>query len=61
VPDGHLGLTGMRARTDRLGGTLTVTTAAGQGTTIEVVVPETVPADPGAVAGGVGDPEAPPD
>ena len=45
VPDGHLGLAGMRSRAERLGGRLTVTSAPGRGTTIEVVVPE------GAVAG----------
>jgi PAS domain S-box-containing protein len=39
VPDGHLGLAGMRSRAERLGGTLTVTAAPGRGTTIEVVVP----------------------
>jgi PAS domain S-box-containing protein len=44
VPDGHLGLAGMLSRAERLGGTLTVTTSAGHGTTIEVVVPETLPA-----------------
>ena len=43
VPDGHLGLAGMRSRAERLGGRLTVTTALGEGTTVEVVVPETVP------------------
>jgi PAS domain S-box-containing protein len=40
VPDGHLGLAGMRSRAERLGGTLEVTSSPGQGTTIEVVVPE---------------------
>jgi signal transduction histidine kinase len=44
VPDGHLGLAGMRSRAERLGGTLTVTAAPGRGTTIEVVVPS-MPAD----------------
>jgi PAS domain S-box-containing protein len=43
VPDGHLGLAGMRSRAERLGGRLTVTTAHGAGTTIEVVVPEALP------------------
>ena len=33
----------MRSRAERLGGRITVTTAAGEGTTIEVVVPEVVP------------------
>ena len=39
VPDGHLGLAGMRARADRLGATFTVTSKPGKGTTIEVAVP----------------------
>jgi signal transduction histidine kinase len=39
VPDGHLGLAGMRSRAERLGGTLAVTAAPGRGTSIEVVVP----------------------
>ena len=45
VPDGHLGLAGMRSRAERLGGRLTVTSTPGGGTTIEVVVPEVVPAE----------------
>jgi PAS domain S-box-containing protein len=40
VPDGHLGLAGMRARADKIGGILQVTSRAGSGTTIEVIVPE---------------------
>jgi len=47
VPDGHLGLAGMRARAERLGGRMEVVTAFGQGTRIEVVVPEARPL-PGA-------------
>ncbi len=39
VPDGHLGIAGMRSRAERLGGQLTVTAAPGRGTTIEVLVP----------------------
>jgi PAS domain S-box-containing protein len=39
VPDGHLGLTGMRARADKIGATYTVTSRAGEGTDGEVVVP----------------------
>jgi signal transduction histidine kinase len=46
VPDGYLGLAGMRARAERLGGRLTVTAAPGQGTTIEVVVPAAAREDP---------------
>ena len=40
VPDGHLGLAGMRSRAERLGGRLTVTATPGHGTVIEVRVPE---------------------
>jgi PAS domain S-box-containing protein len=39
VPEGHLGITGMRARADKIGATYTVTSRAGEGTTVEVVVP----------------------
>ncbi|MEA2547915.1 MAG: hypothetical protein QOE42_513 [Chloroflexota bacterium] len=39
VPDGHLGLTGMRARADKIGASYVVTSWPGEGTTIEVVVP----------------------
>jgi PAS domain S-box-containing protein len=38
VPDGHLGLAGMRARADRLGAAFTCTSRAGEGTTIEVTL-----------------------
>ena len=47
VPDGHLGLAGMRTRADKIGARFTVTSVAGQGTTIEVVVPQAA-----IVAGG---------
>ena len=40
VPDGHLGLAGMRARAEKLGGRIAVKSTLGQGTQIEVVVPE---------------------
>jgi signal transduction histidine kinase len=40
VPDGHLGLAGMRARAEKLGGRIAVKSTLGQGTSIEVVVPE---------------------
>jgi signal transduction histidine kinase len=40
VPDGHLGLAGMRARAEKIGATLDVITRPGAGTTIEVTVPE---------------------
>ena len=39
VPDGHLGLAGMRARADRIGARFSCRSVPGQGTTIEVVVP----------------------
>ena len=39
VPDGHLGLAGMRARADKIGATYVVRSRPGEGTTIEVVVP----------------------
>ncbi len=42
VPDGHLGLAGMRARADRIGATFSCTSRMGRGTTIDVVVPADV-------------------
>ena len=39
VPDGHLGLAGMRSRAERLGGRSRSRRLPGRGTTIEVVVP----------------------
>ena len=45
VPDGHLGLTGMRSRADKIGAELTVRSRPGAGTTIEVFVPAAVIAD----------------
>lgn len=39
VPAGHLGLAGMRARAEKLGGQLDVETAPGRGTRVEVIVP----------------------
>jgi PAS domain S-box-containing protein len=42
VPDGHLGLTGMRARAEKIGARLTVRSAPGAGTAIEVKVPSSV-------------------
>ncbi|MGH2476157.1 MAG: hypothetical protein ACRDIL_12930, partial [Candidatus Limnocylindrales bacterium] len=38
VPDGHLGLAGMRVRADRVGAVFSCTSQVGQGTTIEVVM-----------------------
>ena len=37
--DSHYGLTTMRERAEELGGTLTITSAAGRGTSIEAVIP----------------------
>ncbi len=37
--DGHFGLQGMRERMKRLTGTLTITSAVGQGTTVSAIVP----------------------
>jgi signal transduction histidine kinase len=56
VPEpGHLGLTAMRERAELLGGTLTVKSAPGEGTLIEVWVPaqsDGPPEDPGSEAAG---------
>ena len=53
VPDGHLGLAGMRARAEKIGARFSVRSVAGEGTTIEVVVAERgagcCRCDPGAV------------
>ncbi|MFL5681761.1 MAG: GAF domain-containing protein [Chloroflexota bacterium] len=38
VPDGHLGLAGMRARADKIGARIAVRSLAGEGTVIEVVI-----------------------
>jgi signal transduction histidine kinase len=47
VPDGHLGLAGMRARAERLGGHFAVTSAPGQGTVVEAVIPASASRDSG--------------
>jgi PAS domain S-box-containing protein len=53
VPDGHLGLTGMRARADKIGATYSVMSRTGEGTTVEVVVPpEAIVRAAGAAAAG---------
>jgi signal transduction histidine kinase len=39
VPEGHLGLVGMRARAEKLGGTFDVASVPGRGTTIRVDIP----------------------
>jgi signal transduction histidine kinase len=51
VPDGHLGLAGMRARADRIGATFSCRSVPGQGTTIEVLVPEVAIAEAGLPTG----------
>jgi signal transduction histidine kinase len=42
VPDGHIGLAGMRARADRIGARFTCISTPGQGTTVAVTVPREV-------------------
>jgi PAS domain S-box-containing protein len=42
VPDGHLGLAGMRARADKIGAEFSVSSRPAAGTTIEVSVPEVI-------------------
>ena len=51
VPDGHLGLAGMRARAEKIGAQFGCRTNPGKGTTIEVVVPEAAVERAGATAG----------
>ncbi|HEY6014706.1 MAG TPA: ATP-binding protein, partial [Candidatus Limnocylindrales bacterium] len=51
VPDGHLGLAGMRARADKIGARFSCRSEPGQGTTIEVEVPEEAIAAAGPVSG----------
>ncbi|HET7727563.1 MAG TPA: GAF domain-containing protein [Candidatus Limnocylindrales bacterium] len=53
VPAGHLGLAGMRARAEKLGGRITVTSEPGRGTVVECVVPTSaMSAPPGDVQAG---------
>ena len=42
VPDGHLGIAGMRARAAKIGAQLDCRSQPGRGTTIEVIVPNEV-------------------
>ena len=44
IPSGHLGLEGMRARAERMGGRLEITSERGAGSTIEAIVPDGVSA-----------------
>jgi PAS domain S-box-containing protein len=53
VPDGHLGLAGMRARADRIGARFSCRSEPGQGTTIEVDVPDDVIGAAGPVSAPV--------
>ena len=51
VPDGHLGLAGMRARAAKIGARFSCRSVPGEGTTIEVVVPNAAIAALGTPAG----------
>jgi signal transduction histidine kinase len=51
VPDGHLGLAGMRARAERVGAAFSVDSAPGKGTTIELALGPPVLADLAAAEG----------
>jgi PAS domain S-box-containing protein len=51
VPDGHLGLAGMRARSERVGAEFSVKSTPGQGTTIDVVIGPAVIAGLAAATG----------
>ena len=55
VPSGHLGLTGMQARADKIGARFSVKSVSGEGTTLEVVVPQAAIAA-GGVTPDPGDP-----
>jgi signal transduction histidine kinase len=60
VPDGHLGLAGMRARAERVGARFSVTSQPGEGTTVEVDMdPEVL--DSLAAATGIPRPASTPD
>jgi signal transduction histidine kinase len=50
VPEGHLGLAGMRARADKIGASLTVASRPSGGTVIEVIVPNRAIAGAAATA-----------
>ena len=52
VPEGHLGLAGMRARSERVGARFSCTSQPGEGTTVEVTMDGAV-LDRLAAAGGV--------
>jgi PAS domain S-box-containing protein len=46
IPEGHLGLAGMRARAAKIGGRLTIRSRPGSGTTVELQVPLRPAVDP---------------
>ncbi len=50
VPDGHLGLAGMRARSDKIGAQFSCRSVPGHGTTIEILVPDAAIAQAGSPA-----------
>ena len=54
VPDGHLGLAGMRARAGKIGASFEVDSRSGHGTTIEVIVPDRAIAAAGATDSAAG-------
>ncbi len=54
VPDGHMGLAGMRARAERLGGWFSVVSDIGHGTVVEAVIPEAATRDLLSSAGTTG-------
>jgi len=54
VPDGHLGLAGMRARAERIGGIFAVASGPGQGTEVLATVPNVPPAWGGRTLAGAG-------
>jgi signal transduction histidine kinase len=58
VPEGRLGLLGMRERARNLGGTATVSSRPGNGTTVVVTLPREGPAQPAAEGREPGWPEA---
>jgi PAS domain S-box-containing protein len=58
VPDGHLGLAGMRARAEKIGASFEVDSRSGQGTTIEVIVPDRAIAAAGAADSAAGAPDS---
>lgn len=54
VPDGHLGLAGMRARAELLGGQFSVVSDIGRGTVVEAVIPEDATREAWPIAGLTG-------